>query len=284
MSTIHSTLSQATQQLHAHSDSAQLDAEVLLCHCLQKTRSYLRAWPESQLEAHVAVEFQSLIAQRRQGVPVAYLTGSREFWSRNFNVNSDVLIPRPDSELLIEISLALLPKHPVKLLDLGTGSGILAITLAAERTDCQVIATDFSKHALAVAQNNAQHLNVNNIQFVHSNWLQEVRETDFFLIVSNPPYIDKNDTHLQQGDVRFEPNSALISADNGLADIHKIIMHSAAYLQDNGHVLIEHGYDQPHAVQALFTQYHYQDIYTHPDLGGNPRVTCARKPTSKNSI
>jgi release factor glutamine methyltransferase len=270
-------LNQAYQQLAAVSDSALLDAEVLLCHCLHKNRSFIRAWPEHQLTDQQAAEFLALIAQRQQGVPVAYLTGEREFWSRSFKVNPDVLIPRPDSELLIELSLDLLPANQAsKIIDLGTGSGILAITLAAERPGSQVIACDLSPAALRTAQDNAQQLQIDNVRFLASNWFSTITDRDFDLVISNPPYIDQHDPHLQQGDVRFEPDSALISAENGLQDIRLLADQARQHLKPGGYLLIEHGYDQQSAVQALFKRFNYQQITTHPDYAGNPRVTSGQ--------
>lgn len=270
-------LDQAYQQLAAVSDSALLDAEVLLCHCLHKNRSFIRAWPEHQLTDQQAAEFLALIAQRQQGVPVAYLTGEREFWSRSFKVNPDVLIPRPDSELLIELSLDLLPTTQAsKIIDLGTGSGILGITLAAERPRSKVIACDLSPTALRTAQDNAQQLQIDNVRFLASNWFSAITDRDFDLVISNPPYIDQHDPHLQQGDVRFEPDSALISAENGLQDIRLLADQARQHLKPGGYLLIEHGYDQQTAVQALFKRFNYQQITTHPDYAGNPRVTSGQ--------
>lgn len=270
-------LDQAYQQLAAVSDSALLDAEVLLCHCLHKNRSFIRAWPEHPLTDQQASEFLALISQRQQGVPVAYLTGEREFWSRSFKVNPDVLIPRPDSELLIELSLDLLPANQAnKIIDLGTGSGILAITLAAERLESQVIACDLSPAALRTAQDNAQQLQISNVRFLASNWFSAINDRDFDLVISNPPYIDQHDPHLQQGDVRFEPDSALISPENGLQDIRLLADQARQHLKPGGYLLIEHGYDQQTAVQALFKRFNYQQITTHPDYAGNPRVTSGQ--------
>ena len=271
---IQSLLAQAGRQLADVSDSALLDAEVLLCHCLDKPRSFLRAWPEKLLSAEQISRFSHLVSQRLTGVPVAYLTGSREFWSRNFKVNSDVLIPRPDSELLIELSLARLPiDRSCKIIDLGSGSGILAITLAAERPLAEVIATDLSGTALEMTQLNAHELNTLNLRCIQSNWFDAIIETDFDLIVSNPPYIAAGDPHLQQGDVRFEPLSALISAENGLQDIRVIAEQARGHLKNQGCLLIEHGYNQQQDVQAIFKALNYRDVMTHADLSNNPRVT-----------
>lgn len=278
---VQTLLAQAGQALSPVSETALLDAEVLLCHCLQKTRTFLRTWPQHCPSPAQIAQFQALIAQRRQGAPVAYLTGQREFWSRTFKVCPDVLIPRPDTELLIELSLDLLPAQQAsKIIDLGTGSGILAITLAAERPLASVIATDISPAALQVAQENAEQLKTGNVHLLRSHWFDNVSDRDFDLVVSNPPYIDDSDPHLKQGDVRFEPQSALVSPENGLHDIRLIAEQARQHLKNGGHLLIEHGYNQQNPVQAIFTALNYRQVKTHSDLGGNPRVTSGLwKPT-----
>lgn len=269
---ISALLHAAAEQLTS-SETALLDAEVLLCHCLNKNRSFLRAWPEHHPQPEQRDQFRSLISQRLLGVPVAYLTGQREFWSRNFKVTPDVLIPRPDSELLIELCLEYLADNTrAKIIDLGTGSGILAITLAAERKLTDVIATDISPEALAIAHQNADQLGV-NVRFIQSPWLEDVQEHDFDIILSNPPYIAPQDPHLKQGDVRFEPNIALVSPEDGLKDIQSIVDQSRRHLKNPGLLCIEHGYNQQQTVQAIFKACNYQDICTRNDLSGNPRVT-----------
>lgn len=271
---LQSLLIAANEQLSTTSETAMLDAEVLLCHCLNKNRSFLRAWPEHQPNAPQIAQFQMLVEQRSQGTPVAYLTGQREFWSRNFKVSPDVLIPRPDTELLIELSLSLLPTdRPCKIIDLGTGSGIIAVTLAAERPLAQVFASDLSSAALEIARYNAQQLNTGNVSFVQSNWFDNIEETGFDLVLSNPPYIADNDPHLKMGDVRFEPDSALISAENGLQDIRQLAEQARLHLKDYGQLLVEHGYNQQTEVQAIFNELGYRQVNTHADISGNPRVT-----------
>ena len=271
---IQSVLRDAADILAAVSDSALLDAEVLLCLALNKQRSYLRAWPDRQVETEHLAAFGALLEQRRKGTPIAYITGNREFWSRDFLVTPDVLIPRPDTELLIELSLKLIPPdEPAKIIDLATGSGIIAITLAAERPHAQIIATDFSLAALHIAQLNADKHHINHIRFYQSDWFSEVPASKFNLIISNPPYIAKDDIHLQQGDVRFEPQTALCAADQGLRDIKIIADAARNYLEPRGHLLIEHGYDQQQQVQILFKNLRYDDVQTYTDLSGQPRVT-----------
>jgi len=284
MTTIKSALAEATRTLSEHSGSPMLDAEVLLCRVLEKPRSYLRAWCDKALEPGQLSRFHALIQQRQQGIPVAYLTGEREFWSRNFTVTPDVLIPRPDTERLIELSLELIPANkPCTIIDLGTGSGIIAITLAAQCPSAHVFATDFSSTALAVAKLNADKHHINNISFCQSDWFANVPpEAQFDLIISNPPYIAENDAHLQQGDVRFEPKSALIATDQGLGDIKTIAGTARRHLKPGGHLLIEHGYNQQHAVQGIFKNFGYEEIRTYADLSGQPRVTagCSKTPKS----
>ena len=220
-----------------------------------------------------------MIKQRQQGTPIAYLTGTREFWSRDFTVTPDVLIPRPDTELLIELGLELIPKNQaVKIIDLGTGSGIIAVTLAAERPNAQVTAVDASLAALEIAKHNAQYHQLANIEFYQSDWFSNVPKSLFDLVISNPPYIDPDDEHLQQGDVRFEPQSALIADNQGLSDIQIIADKARSYLIPEGHLLIEHGYNQAPQVQAIFNALAYDKVQSYRDLSGQPRVTYGRKP------
>ncbi|WP_027148080.1 peptide chain release factor N(5)-glutamine methyltransferase [Methylobacter tundripaludum] len=274
MHCIKSILAEATDALTLVSDSALLDAEILLCQALNQPRSHLRAWPDKPLLPEHLAAFRALLEQRQQGIPIAYITGNREFWSRDFQVSPDVLIPRPDTELLIELSLKLMPAdEPVKIIDLGTGSGIIAITLAAERPHAQISATDFSLAALRIARRNADKHHINTIQFYQSNWFAGVPATQFNLIISNPPYIAEDDSHLQQGDVRFEPQTALCAAEQGLGDIKIIADAARNYLEPRGHLLIEHGYDQQQQVQSLFKDLHYDNVQTYTDLSGQPRVT-----------
>lgn len=274
MHSIKSVMDEAAATLAPVSDSAMLDAEILLCQALDKPRSHLRAWPDKLLQAEQLAVFRTLLEQRRQGMPIAYITGQREFWSRDFQVSPDVLIPRPDTELLIELSLALITaEQPCTLLDLGTGSGIIAITLAAERPQAQVSAIDFSLSALDIARLNADRYKLSNIEFYRSDWFASVPATKFDLIISNPPYIAEDDAHLQQGDLRFEPRTALSAPEQGLADIRMIATAARDYLNAGGHLLIEHGYNQQQPVQALFKDLHYAKVQTYSDLSGQPRAT-----------
>jgi len=271
-------LAQAANTLTSHSDSPLLDAEVLLGFVLGKPRTYLRAWCDNTLTVQQQATFEALIKQRHQGIPIAYLTGTREFWSRDFTVTPDALIPRPDTELLIELSLELIPKNQAfKIIDLGTGSGIIAVTLAAERHKAHVTAVDDSLAALAVAKHNAQHHRFTNIEFYQSDWFANVPKSLFDLVISNPPYIAPDDEHLQQGDVRFEPKTALIADNQGLSDIQIIADKARSYLKPAGHLLIEHGYNQAPQVQAIFNALAYDKVQSYRDLSGQPRVTYGRK-------
>lgn len=279
MLTIKTLLTHAANTLSDHSDSPLLDAEVLLGFVLGKPRTYLRAWCDNTLTDLQYAAFDTLIKQRLQGVPVAYLTGTREFWSRDFAVTADVLIPRPDTELLIELSLALIPKNKaVRLIDLGTGSGIIAVTLAAERPNAYITAVDTSLAALSVAQHNARQHQLTHIEFYQSDWFTNVPDMLFDCVISNPPYIDTEDAHLQQGDVRFEPQTALIADDQGLSDIKIIAATALRYLKPAGHLLIEHGYNQATQVQAIFNVLAYDKVHSYRDLSGQSRVTYGQKP------
>ena len=267
----------AEQQLLLVSESARLDGEVLLAHSLGQSRSHLRAWPEKTIPATESRLFEELIRKRHQGTPVAYLLGEREFWSRSFKVNDSVLIPRPDTELIIELALNLLAEqHNCKIIDLGTGSGVIAITLAAERPKDQVLACDISQAALATAAENAVRLEIGNIRFHLSNWFEKIEEHDFDMVISNPPYIAADDPHLEQGDVRFEPKQALISPEQGLYDIRVLANQSRQHLKAGAYILIEHGFQQQQDVQAILQQFDYQNVTTHCDLAGNPRVTLGQ--------
>lgn len=268
-------LAWAARELARNSPTPELDAEVLLCHCLGQSRSYLRAWPERKPDRKQLAQYHALIERRGRGEPVAYLTGLREFWSREFQVTPSVLIPRPDSELLIELSLSLLdPEQTTHILDLGAGSGILAITLALELPQAKVLAVDLNPAALDIARANAERLAAaGNLSLLASDWFNQIPARKFDLILSNPPYIAENDPHLQQGDLRFEPRPALVSAENGLADIRNIITQAKDFLAPGAPLLIEHGYNQAAAVAQLFAAHGYQHIQTRRDLSGQARVT-----------
>ncbi len=266
----------ATKQLQTISDSSHLDAELLLCYVLKKDRSFLRAWPEHEVEQQQLNSFHQLLKQRIQGEPVAHILGERGFWSLNLNVTADTLIPRPDTERLVELALEFIPENAQwKILDLGTGTGAIALSLAKENPECHITATDQSVAALDVAKQNAKKNHISNIEFIHSDWFNKTGDQKFNMIVSNPPYIKENDPHLKQGDVRFEPLSALTSGTDGLDDIRIIIKDSSKYLESNGVLLLEHGYDQADAVCDLLTAANFTQVRDFKDYNENPRVATA---------
>lgn len=261
-----------------NSDSSLLDSEVLLAHTLNKTRSYFRAWPDKTLSTDQLQTFYRLVEQRKAGQPIAYLTGEREFWSRSFIVSPDVLIPRPDTELLIEVTQQKFSANQTfSILDLGTGSGAIAITLALEFKNAAITAIDVSSKALAIARKNAQLHNANNVHFILSNWFEKIPNTRFDLIVSNPPYISQTDPHLHEGDVRFEPTSALVAPHEGLEDFEHIISAASTFLNPNGLILFEHGFQQGAAVENLLESSGFIRTQHFLDIQGHVRATLGTK-------
>jgi len=254
------------------SDSARLDTELLLAHCLEKNRTYLFAWPEKTLTARQIKEFQTCMDRRLSGEPVAYILGVREFWSLSLKVNDSTLIPRPDTETLVELSLAKLSSKNERILDLGTGTGAIALAIAKECPHASVIACDKSNGAVILAEQNRKDNGLANVKVMQSDWFDNV-EGRFSVIISNPPYIDEGDEHLSQGDVQFEPKSALIAGDNGLADLAHIISCSPHYLASNGWLLLEHGWKQGAEVRRLMEVEGFTHVQTIPDLNGQDRVT-----------
>jgi release factor glutamine methyltransferase len=271
-------LERGSGQLDAVSDSPRLDAEVLLSHSLDVNRAYLRAHPEQEIMGKPQQDYEQLLARRQAGEPVAHLTGKSEFWSLDLAITPDTLIPRPETEHLVEQVLELLPTDANwRIADLGTGSGAIAIAIAHERPRCQVIAFDLSVAALEVAEHNRKQLGLNNIEFRHSNWFSAMAENEqFHIIAANPPYIAEQDEHLEQGDVRFDPRFALTSGADGLDAIRLIIATAPAHLAVGGWLLLEHGYDQGDAVAALFRQSDFTEVNSHKDLAGQPRLTMGR--------
>ncbi|MCP4326518.1 MAG: peptide chain release factor N(5)-glutamine methyltransferase [Psychromonas sp.] len=255
------------------SDSALLDAQVLLAHVLEKETVYLMTWPERDLTALQKSSFEALVEQRINGVPVAHLTGTREFWSLPLKVNDSTLIPRPDTEILVETALANCSPQS-SILDLGTGTGAIILALASELPNTNCVAVDFNEDAVKLALENASTLNINNVSIKQSNWFENVQGL-FDLIVSNPPYIDENDKHLHQGDVRFEPLSALVATENGLSDIRLIVDTARNFLNVEGLLMIEHGFEQGQAVAEIYSSFGYEDIKTIKDYGDNDRITIA---------
>ncbi len=279
MHTIDSALAAATSQL-SHSDSARLDAELLLCAVLERERSYLYTWPERALSGDEQRQFERLLERRAAGEPVAHILGERGFWSLNLKVTADTLIPRPETELLVEAALARLPESGGRVADLGTGSGAIALAIASECPTCEVVAVERSEGALAVARENAQRNGLSNVTFIRGSWFEPLSNEHFALIVSNPPYICADDPHLREGDVRYEPITALASGADGLDDIRLIISGAAQHLDPGGWLLLEHGYDQGQAVSALLCEAGFEAVEVLPDLQGHGRVALGRLPTT----
>ncbi|WP_217475054.1 peptide chain release factor N(5)-glutamine methyltransferase [Stutzerimonas stutzeri] len=275
MATIESLLRTAVL---SESPSAKLDAEWLLAAALGKPASYLRTWPEREVPAECEARFVADLARRRRGEPVAYILGRQGFWSLELEVAPHTLIPRPDTELLVETALQLLPATPADILDLGTGTGAIALALAHERPAWRVTGVDRVAEAVALAARNAQRLHLGNAVFCESRWFSALDGQRFALIVSNPPYIPAHDPHLHEGDVRFEPSSALVAGDDGLDDIRQIIACAPEHLTSAGWLLLEHGYDQAAAVRELLVASGFTDVQTRTDLGGHERISLGCRP------
>jgi len=260
------------ERLQGVSDSSRLDAELLLCHVLQRPRSYLFTWSDREVAEPDQRVYEQLLTRRLKGEPVAHLIGSQAFWTLDLEVTADTLIPRPETETLVEVALDKLANGPYRVADLGTGTGAIALALASERLGWQVVGCDRVDAAVVLAERNRQRLEIRNADFVAGSWFEPLVGR-FDMIVSNPPYIDPQDPHLQQGDVRFEPLSALIADKQGMADIEKIASDAREYLNRGGWLLFEHGYDQGQRVRALLEQLGYDDVATIQDLGDRDRVT-----------
>ncbi|MCE5232866.1 MAG: peptide chain release factor N(5)-glutamine methyltransferase [Mizugakiibacter sp.] len=256
-------------------DAARLEAELLLAHALGRPRAWLYAHAGDAVDAAQQAAFAALLARRAAGEPVAYLVGTRGFWSLELEVTPATLIPRPETELLVELALARLPADAeTRVADLGTGSGAVALAIARERPRARVLATDASAEALAVARRNAQRLGIANVAFAQGDWcaaLGDARDLD--LIVANPPYIAAGDPHLDEGDLRFEPATALASGADGLDAIRIIVRDARAHLCPGGWLLFEHGFDQGAAVRALLAAHGYREVFTARDLEGRERVS-----------
>lgn len=269
-----------TEEISSVSDSARLDIELLLTHLLQKNRTWLFTWPDHLLTEKQTTDFLLMLGRRKKGEPIAHIISQREFWSLPIRVNSSTLIPRPDTELLVETTLELfaidLPDQKRNCLDLGTGTGAIVLALASEKPNWDFIAVDYSQDAVELAKSNQSQLGFKNLEIFQSNWFEKIPLQQFDVIVSNPPYIDSVDPHLFQGDVQFEPRSALVADENGLADIKKIIIGAKHYLIPQGYLLLEHGYDQAESVRKLLIENGYAYVETRRDLGGNDRVTLGR--------
>lgn len=278
---IHAALHEAVTALKASNNKSgeeKLEAQLLLEHVLSVNHAWLIAHADDEINAETQTALNSLVKRRIVGEPIAHILGEREFYGLPLKVTQDTLIPRPDTETLVEAALqkasAIAPPY---ILDLGTGTGAIALAIAKHQPQTQVIAVDFSEAALTIAKENANHLDINNVRFVQSNWFDALERQMFDIIVSNPPYIEDNDPHLSQGDLRFEPRSALASGEDGLDDIRKIIQHAPAHLNANGWLMFEHGYNQAESVSALLASNDFTEVSTIKDLGGNDRVTLGRK-------
>jgi len=277
--TLAQALSDATARLqNVETDSPRFIAELLLAHVIQQPRSYLKAGPERVLAAELWAQFQLLVERRVRGEPVAYLTGRREFWSLDLEVNPATLIPRAETERLVELALQRIPRDAAwHIADLGTGSGAIALAIAHERPGCWVVATDVSAQALDVARANAARLEINNVVFQQGEWFAALRSEVFDIIVSNPPYIAELDIYLQRGDLRFEPQRALTSGADGLRDLQRIVQGAPEHLRAGGWLLVEHGYDQQAAVLDLFAMQGFCEIGGHADDSGVPRIVSGRQ-------
>ena len=255
------------------SDDPRRDGEVLLCEALQKPRTYLIAWPDAEVSDDLESRYDDLLARRMSGEPIAYILGRREFWSLEFEANADTLIPRPETEVLVEQVLQRVAEPEARALDLGTGSGAIAVALGSERPLWSILATDASEAALAVAARNAERLAKGNVRFVAGSWYSPVGDQRFHVIASNPPYVAEGDEHLSKGDLPFEPASALSSGDDGLDAIREIVEGAPAHLLAGGWLFLEHGYDQGSSVRELLVSQGFAEVETVADLAGVDRVS-----------
>lgn len=260
------------------SPTARLDAELLLAAALGKSRSFLHTWPERIVPSDAALKFAEYLQRRRGGEPVAYILGQQGFWKLDLEVAPHTLIPRPDTELLVETALELLSAAPAKVLDLGTGSGAIALALASERPAWSVTAVDRVLEAVALAERNRQRLHLNNATVLNSHWFGALEGQRFQLIISNPPYIASTDPHLVEGDVRFEPASALVAGIDGLDDLRLIVAQAPDHLDAGGWLMLEHGYDQAEAVRDLLQTRGFEEVHSRTDLGGHQRISLGRLP------
>ncbi|MDO6721077.1 peptide chain release factor N(5)-glutamine methyltransferase [Psychrosphaera sp. 1_MG-2023] len=269
-------LDNAANEFSALSDSAKLDAELLMCHVLDCQRIYLFTWPEKLLETPQCDQFFSLVEERKTGRPIAHIVGKRAFWDLELAVNDSTLIPRPDTEILVEKVLEIIEsKGPEQGegLDLGTGTGAIALSLASSLPKWQWTGVDIIPEAVLLARHNTKLNQIPNCQFVESSWFTALADQKFDFIVSNPPYIDENDPHLNLGDVRFEPKTALVAKGHGLADIRYIVENARRHLKRNGKLILEHGFEQGVEVRHILRDFNFQYVDTFKDLSGNDRVS-----------
>ncbi|MGE0080857.1 MAG: peptide chain release factor N(5)-glutamine methyltransferase [Thiohalomonadaceae bacterium] len=258
---------------------ARREAEILLAHVLGHTRTWLYTWPEHALTDDQWTTYQQLLARRVKGEPIAHLIGRREFWSLDLAVSVDTLIPRHETEVLVEQALARIPLDAAwRIADLGTGSGAVALAIASERPGCTIVATDRNAAALAVARDNAARYRFHNVEFREGAWFEPLHGDRFMMIVSNPPYIAADDPHLSQGDVRFEPRSALVGGADGLEDLRLLAAGAGAYLHPGGWLLLEHGFDQGAAVRQLLSAQGFLEVASMRDSLGHERVSLGRRP------
>lgn len=254
--------------------TARIEVQCLLQNVLKVPRSYLLAYPEQVLDAAQQAAYASLLQRRLQGEPIAHILGEREFFGLNFKVTPATLIPRPDTELLVELALQRIPERGhFRVLDLGTGSGAIALSIGHARPDAEVVAVDASAPALEVARENSVRLKVSNVSYIRSDWYAALDDRHFGLIVSNPPYIESGDAHLTQGDLRFEPLSALVSGSDGMDDIRRIVCQARLYLGPGAWLLLEHGYEQAEPVRLLLTQNGFTNVFSAQDIAGIERVS-----------
>lgn len=266
--------SQLQQVEHLNADECRLEAEILLAFCLNKPRSYLRAWPEKIVSEDVRTHLLLLLERRLNGEPIAYIIEQREFWDITLRVTTATLIPRPETEQLVEQALQILkPHHTNRVADLGTGCGAIALAIAKHRPGCVVTAVDVSPEALAVAKYNAAKLGLQNVDFIQGQWFSQISNRRFHLIVSNPPYVPENDSHLKQGDLRFEPVEALSAGPDGLRDLREIIAKAPKFLLPGGWLMLEHGYDQGPSVKKLFQDNGFHQIQGYTDIEKRDRIT-----------
>ena len=271
---IRDALSSAGEMLAARNDHPALEAAVLLAHVLGVTRAHLHTRPEQVLRESQLRDYFDLVARRKAGEPVAYLIGRREFWSMDLLVNQHTLIPRPETELLVELALERIPTHAeFHILDLGTGSGAIALAIARERPRCRVTASDLSPQALAVARTNAERLNIANVSFREGSWFSPFSTERFDIIVANPPYVAEHDPHLDEGDLPAEPQSALVAGPTGLEMIGAIIAGAKRHMREGAWLLMEHGYNQAGMVTTLLHDAAYHQIETWRDAAGIERIS-----------
>ncbi len=281
--TIESALTEAARKVAQISESPRLDAEAMLAWVLGVPRSYLFAHPEEELRDRPASDFSDAVERRENGEPIAYITGSKEFWSLQLIVSKDTLVPRPETETLVELAIRQIPEdRPYRVLDLGTGSGAIAIAIASERPKIEIVATDSSREALRVAKDNASLQELQNISFLAGNWTEPVNDRIFDLVVSNPPYVCDGDPALDT--LRYEPRAALAAGPDGMDAIRQIVIDCKNLTSADGTLMLEHGANQQRAVQVVLQENGWTDIACYKDLAGHPRVTTARMsaPTLKD--